>query len=357
MPTSSPLGLPLAQSSTCRHAITASDLVGPHEYADDVAPAEKRTGSSQSHTCKNQPPGLYASSTQSQRVPAVNPQFGSEPPGAPKFAHEQSTEVQRPIYAPKDIETRRGAAEISSKHPPSTLDPRPAFQSFRILDRTFVFIAHTRATHTNHHHTTTYTPNSHCGQSSALSRRLPTSPPPPTYVLVYFVVAVCCQVLLSLRRRWCIDTVRTPAPLVHCALTIYPLESIKAIAVLSLSGDGDELGLELWISISPCLFRPTRALAFAFKHGPSLRFERNLAHFLKRVFVLAFKFTFTLKLIPFFFKSNLGLRLKLLLMTLQSSLVILGLFSDLGTTQGDYLTGDLRVVGLTATSSTFFRPH
>ena len=78
MPTSSPLGLPLAQSSTCRRAITASDLVGPHEYADDVTPAEKRTGSSQSHTCENQPPGLYASSTHSQRVPAVNPQFGSD---------------------------------------------------------------------------------------------------------------------------------------------------------------------------------------------------------------------------------------------------------------------------------------
>ena len=52
MPTSSPLGLPLAQSSTCRQAITASDLVGPHEYADDVAPAEERSRSSQSHTCK-----------------------------------------------------------------------------------------------------------------------------------------------------------------------------------------------------------------------------------------------------------------------------------------------------------------
>ncbi|KAL1751256.1 hypothetical protein FB107DRAFT_278855 [Schizophyllum commune] len=45
-------GLPLAQSSTCRHAITASDLVGPHEDADDVAPAEERSRSSQSHTCK-----------------------------------------------------------------------------------------------------------------------------------------------------------------------------------------------------------------------------------------------------------------------------------------------------------------
>ena len=52
MPTSSPLGLPLAQSSACRHAITASDLVGPHEYAYDVAPAEERSRSSQSHTCK-----------------------------------------------------------------------------------------------------------------------------------------------------------------------------------------------------------------------------------------------------------------------------------------------------------------
>ena len=52
MPTSSPLGLPLAQSSACRHAITASDLVGPHEYADDVAPAEERSRSSRSHTCK-----------------------------------------------------------------------------------------------------------------------------------------------------------------------------------------------------------------------------------------------------------------------------------------------------------------
>ena len=76
MPTSSPLGLPLALSSTCPHAITASDLVGPHAYADDVAPAEKRTGSSQSHTCENQPPGLYASSTHSQRIPVVSLQFG-----------------------------------------------------------------------------------------------------------------------------------------------------------------------------------------------------------------------------------------------------------------------------------------
>ncbi|KAL1753575.1 hypothetical protein FB107DRAFT_250096 [Schizophyllum commune] len=192
------------------------------------------------------------------------------------------------------------------------------------------------------------------------------------------------SVLLSLRRRWCIDTVRTPAPPVHCALTIYPLESIKAIAVLSLSArefglqswviTGDELGLGLWISISPCLFRPTRALAFAFKHGPSLRVERNLARFLKCVFSLASKITFPLKLIPFFFKSNLGLRQAQApprpqvrplphhpdQMTLQSSLVILGLFSDLGTTdgtQGDYLSGDMRVVGLTAPSSTFFRPH
>ena len=52
MPSSSPFGLPLAQSSTCRHAITASDLVGAHEYADDVALAEECPRSSQSHTCK-----------------------------------------------------------------------------------------------------------------------------------------------------------------------------------------------------------------------------------------------------------------------------------------------------------------
>ncbi|KAI5821723.1 hypothetical protein K523DRAFT_359021, partial [Schizophyllum commune Tattone D] len=39
---------------------------------------------------------------------------------------------------------------------------------------------------------------------------------------------------------------------------------------------GDELGLELRISFSPRLFRPTRVLALAFKHGPSLRCERNL---------------------------------------------------------------------------------
>ncbi|KAL1687152.1 hypothetical protein GGG16DRAFT_117207 [Schizophyllum commune] len=93
----------------------------------------------------------------------------------------------------------------------------------------------------------------------------------------------------------------------------FDLSSAREFGLQARVITGDELGLELWISISPCLFRPTRALAFAFKHGPSLRFERNLAHFLKRVFVLAFKFTFTLKLIPFFFKSNLGLRLKLLL--------------------------------------------
>ena len=65
---------------------------------------------------------------------------------------------------------RQDAAEISSKHPPSTPDPRPAFQrTSLILDRTFVFIAHTRATHANHRHTTPYTPNFHRGQSSAVS--------------------------------------------------------------------------------------------------------------------------------------------------------------------------------------------
>ena len=45
-------GSPRCQSSTCRHGIRASDLVGPHEYADDVAPAEECSRSSQSHTCK-----------------------------------------------------------------------------------------------------------------------------------------------------------------------------------------------------------------------------------------------------------------------------------------------------------------
>ncbi|KAL1670927.1 hypothetical protein EV122DRAFT_285566 [Schizophyllum commune] len=54
-------------------------------------------------------------------------------------------------------------------------------------------------------------------------------------------------------------------------------------------------------------------IAFAFKHGPSLRFKRTLAHVLKRAFVLAFEFAFTLKLIPFFFKSNLSLKLLLVL--------------------------------------------
>ncbi|KAI5830124.1 hypothetical protein K523DRAFT_351938 [Schizophyllum commune Tattone D] len=43
--------------------------------------------------------------------------------------------------------------------------------------------------------------------------------------------------------------------------------------------------------------RPTRVLALAFKHGPSLHFKRPLATFLKRVFVLAFGFAFTFKLI------------------------------------------------------------
>ncbi|KAL1684515.1 hypothetical protein GGG16DRAFT_68160, partial [Schizophyllum commune] len=61
-----------------RHTIPVSDSIGRDEYSDDVAPPEERTSSSQSHTCKNQPPGLYASSTQSQRVPAVNPQLGSD---------------------------------------------------------------------------------------------------------------------------------------------------------------------------------------------------------------------------------------------------------------------------------------
>ncbi|KAI5885307.1 uncharacterized protein SCHCODRAFT_02520456 [Schizophyllum commune H4-8] len=51
--------LPHAQSSTCRHAITATDLVGCHEHSGDVAPAEERSRSS-------------------QRVSAVSPQFGSD---------------------------------------------------------------------------------------------------------------------------------------------------------------------------------------------------------------------------------------------------------------------------------------
>ncbi|KAL1701117.1 hypothetical protein EV121DRAFT_294519 [Schizophyllum commune] len=76
--------------------------------------------------------------------------------------------------------------------------------------------------------------------------------------------------------------------------------------------------------------RPTRVIAFAYKHGRSLHFKRTLAHFLKRTlahflkrafvhfleraFVLAFEFAFTLKLIPFFFfDSNLGLKLLLVL--------------------------------------------
>ncbi|KAL1707822.1 hypothetical protein EV121DRAFT_268250, partial [Schizophyllum commune] len=75
---------------------------------------------------------------------------------------------------------------------------------------------------------------------------------------------------------------------------------------------GDKLGLELWISISRLLFRPTRILAFAFKHGPYPRFKRNLAHFLERVVVLAFEIAFTFKSIPFFSKSNLGLKLSTL---------------------------------------------
>ena len=49
-------GSPRSQSSPCRHEIRASDLVGCYEYAGDVAPAEERSRSSQSHTCKNQPP-------------------------------------------------------------------------------------------------------------------------------------------------------------------------------------------------------------------------------------------------------------------------------------------------------------
>ncbi|KAL1697962.1 hypothetical protein EV121DRAFT_274747 [Schizophyllum commune] len=80
---------------------------------------------------------------------------------------------------------------------------------------------------------------------------------------------------------------------------------------------GDEVRHERPVSISRCLFRPTRGLAFAFKHGRSLHFKRTLAHFLKctlahflkRAFALAFEFAFTLKLIPFPLKSNLGLKL------------------------------------------------
>ena len=49
-------GSPHAQSSTRRVVITASDSIGCDEYSNDVAPPEERTSSSQSHTCKNQPP-------------------------------------------------------------------------------------------------------------------------------------------------------------------------------------------------------------------------------------------------------------------------------------------------------------
>ncbi|KAL1678528.1 hypothetical protein EV122DRAFT_278097 [Schizophyllum commune] len=88
---------------------------------------------------------------------------------------------------------RQDAAEISSKHPPSTPDPRPAFQrNSLILDRTFVSIAHTRATHANHRHTTPYTPNFHRGQSSAVS--------PSTYVLLWYpYIYFACNIFYFLR--------------------------------------------------------------------------------------------------------------------------------------------------------------
>ncbi|KAL1726312.1 hypothetical protein EV714DRAFT_276644 [Schizophyllum commune] len=148
MPTSSPFGLPLAQSSTCRHVITASDLFGPHEYADDVAPAEERSRSSQSHTCKTN--------------------------------------------------------LLEDTHLPLVLDH------------------------------------------------------PNAIALLSLPVIASLQVLSQDRRLI----------------------------------QRDELGLELWISMSPCLFRPTPVLALAFKHSLSHHFERNLAHFLKRVYTLKLMITF-----------------------------------------------------------------
>ncbi|KAI3998411.1 hypothetical protein K525DRAFT_275210 [Schizophyllum commune Loenen D] len=65
---------------------------------------------------------------------------------------------------------------------------------------------------------------------------------------------------------------------------------------------GDELGLEL---------RPPASSPSPSSMVPPSAASATSAPFLKRVFVLAFEFAFTLKLIPFFFKSNLGLKLKL----------------------------------------------
>ncbi|KAI5821689.1 hypothetical protein K523DRAFT_359061 [Schizophyllum commune Tattone D] len=59
-----------------------------------------------------------------------------------------------------------------------------------------------------------------------------------------------------------------------------------------MSSGHHRLEHELPISISRCLFRPIRVLAFAYKHDLSLHSERNLAHFLKRVYALKLMITF-----------------------------------------------------------------
>ena len=74
------------------------------------------------------------------------PQFASF--SASSSHYEQSTEVLRPIYAPKDIETRRGAAGISSEHPPSIPDPRPAYHNVRSISTEPSCPSHIRAPRT-----------------------------------------------------------------------------------------------------------------------------------------------------------------------------------------------------------------
>ncbi|KAI3998310.1 hypothetical protein K525DRAFT_275340 [Schizophyllum commune Loenen D] len=73
-------GSPHAQSSTRRVVITASDSIGCDEYSNDVAPPEERTSSSQSHTCKNQPPDCSLFTDSPNTCTSIHPLYHLESP-------------------------------------------------------------------------------------------------------------------------------------------------------------------------------------------------------------------------------------------------------------------------------------
>ena len=100
----------------------------------------KREGhaSSQTATSKFLPPTFGALS----RCRASSDAFS--------FHSEQSTAVIQPANASRTWRTRRRAAEISPQQPPSTLDPRPAFNISDFISTEPSCVSHIRARRRRH---------------------------------------------------------------------------------------------------------------------------------------------------------------------------------------------------------------